>query len=232
MSDIDFGIRMIVAILLGSAIGIERQWRQRMAGLRTNALVSTGAALFVSLSQIIPTGGDQSRIASYVVSGIGFLGAGVIMKDGPTVRGLNTAATVWCSAAIGSLAGFGFYFHATVGAVGILAANVLLRPVALRINRQPTTVLEQDVRYQVRAVCRQADEVRVRFVILQAVAQGPLILQSLQSHDQEMNLNEVVADVECSGRNDSLLERIVSQLSMEKSVTSVAWKVLVAQLAD
>jgi putative Mg2+ transporter-C (MgtC) family protein len=226
MTELDFIIRVVAAIFLGSAVGIERQWRQRMAGLRTNALVSAGAALFVSLSQMIPTGGDQSRIASYVVSGIGFLGAGVIMKEGPSIRGLNTAATLWCSAAIGSLTGFGFYFHALLGAIGILATNVFLRPLAQRLNHRPTEMLEQDVHYQIKATCRQEDETHVRFVILQSVAKGPLVLHSLRSQDQSSERNEVVADLECLGRNDSLLENVVSHLSMEKGVSAVAWTVL------
>lgn len=91
--------------MLGAAVGIEQQWRQRMAGLRTNTLVSTGAALFVMLSVLIVGDSSPNRIVAQVVSGIGFFGAGVIMWDGHNVRGLNTAATLWCSAAIGTLAG-------------------------------------------------------------------------------------------------------------------------------
>lgn len=226
MSELEFFTRIGFAILLGSAVGFERQWRQRMAGLRTNALVAAGAALFVSMSQMIQTGGDQSRIASYVVSGIGFLGAGVIMKEGPSIRGLNTAATVWCSAAIGSLAGFGFYTHAVIGAVGILATNVILRPLAHKLNHRSVEMIEQDVHYQIKATCRQEDEAHVRFVILQSVARGPLVLHSLRSQDQSTERNEVIADIECLGRNDSLLENVVSHLSMEKGVSAVAWTVL------
>jgi putative Mg2+ transporter-C (MgtC) family protein len=226
MTEFDFITRVIIAILLGSAVGLERQWRQRMAGLRTNALVSAGAALFVSLSQMIPTGTDQSRIPSYVVSGIGFLGAGVIMKEGPTIRGLNTAATLWCSAALGSLAGFGFYFHALFGALGILATNVFLRPLAQRLNQRSTDTLEQEIHYQLKATCRSEDEAHVRFVILQSVARGPLVLHSLRSRDQSAEFNEVTADLEMMGRNDSLLEGVVSHLSMEKGVTAVEWTVL------
>ncbi|HEX9510907.1 MAG TPA: MgtC/SapB family protein [Puia sp.] len=92
-----FSLRLFLALLLGAAIGVERQWRQRMAGLRTNTLVSLGASIFITLA--VKIGGDATgRVASYVVSGIGFLGAGVIMKDGMNVKGLNTAATLWCSA--------------------------------------------------------------------------------------------------------------------------------------
>ena len=104
-----FAGRAIVAVALGAMVGLERQWRQRMAGLRTNALVALGAALFELLA-VQMTGVqavDPTRIAAYVVSGIGFLGAGVILRDGVSVRGINTAATIWCSAAVGVLAGAG-----------------------------------------------------------------------------------------------------------------------------
>ena len=106
ITEVTFIENFALAIVLGSLIGIERQWRQRLAGLRTNSLVAAGSSLFVLMSQMIPSGEDQSRIAAYVISGVGFLGAGVIMKDGASVRGINTAATLWCSAAVGSLAGF------------------------------------------------------------------------------------------------------------------------------
>jgi len=119
MSVFEFTIRLFAALLLGAAVGVERQWRQKNAGLRTNTLVSLGAAAFVLLS--IEIGGDATgRIASYVVSGIGFLGAGVIMKDGLNVHGLNTAATIWCSAAVGALSGLGLYAQASVVALAIL----------------------------------------------------------------------------------------------------------------
>src|SRR6516225_10064767 len=104
MNWVHFTISLATAFVLGAAIGAERQWRQRMAGLRTNALVSVGAALFVLLGTSV-SGGDGLRVAAQVVSGIGFLGAGVIMRDGLNVRGLNTAATLWCSAAVGTLSG-------------------------------------------------------------------------------------------------------------------------------
>ena len=108
-----FAVNLAAAFALGSLIGAERQWRQRMAGLRTNALVATGAAMFVMLA--MPTPDNTMRVAAQVVSGIGFLGAGVIMREGLTVRGLNTAATLWCSAAVGTLSGSGQVHLAAVG---------------------------------------------------------------------------------------------------------------------
>lgn len=125
---------LAAALGFGAAIGLERQWRARMAGLRTNALVAGGAALFVLLSQygfmgtVSEVQYDGSRVAAQIVSGIGFLGAGVIMRDGLSVRGLNTAATLWCSAAVGCLAGTGMFVLAAFGTVGVVGANLLLRP--------------------------------------------------------------------------------------------------------
>src|SRR5215470_4416785 len=112
MSLLSFGLHILIALALGAAIGIERQWRQRRAGLRTHALVAVGAAAFVSVSVMVPQDSSPTRIASYVVSGIGFLGAGVILREGFNVRGLNTAATMWCSAAAGVLTGWGVMAHA------------------------------------------------------------------------------------------------------------------------
>jgi putative Mg2+ transporter-C (MgtC) family protein len=99
-----FVIRLAVALFLGALIGLERQYRHRMAGTRTNALVASGAAAFVMAgSMILGDPSSQGRVAAYVISGIGFLGAGVIFKEGATVQGLNTAATIWRDWAIRSI---------------------------------------------------------------------------------------------------------------------------------
>src|SRR6202166_1682731 len=137
MSWHQFAIRLIVALVLGALVGAERQWRQRTAGLRTNCLVALGSAMFVMMGGLIDGDGSQGRVAAYVVSGIGFIGGGVILKDGFSIRGLNTAATLWCTASIGTLAGLGYTTLSFLGTVAILAANLLLRPLAQRINRVP-----------------------------------------------------------------------------------------------
>jgi putative Mg2+ transporter-C (MgtC) family protein len=135
-----FAIRLGVALILGSFIGAERQWRQRTAGLRTHALVAAGAAMFVMLTALTAgTVGDSFRVAGQVVSGIGFLGAGVILRHGASVTGLNTAATLWCSAAIGTLAGYGMCDSAVIGTIGVIAAHVGLRPIGRALNRRNGT---------------------------------------------------------------------------------------------
>jgi putative Mg2+ transporter-C (MgtC) family protein len=145
-------LNLIMAVLLGGVIGFERQWRQRLAGLRTNTLVSLGAAIFVVFEGQFE---DESptRVAAQVVTGIGFLGAGVIWREGLNVRGLNTAATLWCAGAVGLLAGSGFWRHAA------LAAG-LLRPVVTLVNRQPLESAEIETSYVVNVTCRGADEAK------------------------------------------------------------------------
>jgi putative Mg2+ transporter-C (MgtC) family protein len=158
----EFIVCVMLAQVLGAVIGVERQWRQRMAGLRTNALVSTGAALFVMLGSMIPGESSPTRVISYVVSGVGFLGGGVILREGFTVRGLNTAATLWCAAAVGCLAGWGFLPQASIAALSVIGANVVLRPLAMKINRQPLQNTEVETHYTCQVVCRGEDEAHIR----------------------------------------------------------------------
>jgi putative Mg2+ transporter-C (MgtC) family protein len=225
MSWVDFIVRILCAQLLGGAIGAERQWRQRMAGLRTNALVATGAALFVSLGVMIPGPSDSSRIISYVVSGIGFLGGGVILREGFTVRGLNTAATLWCSAAVGCMTGSGFLAQAAVAALFVIAANVLFRPLAAIIDRQPLDNAEVHTHYVCSVICRGDDEAFVRASLLRALSNPAITLQALDSNDlEDTDKVRVRARLVLSPRNDALLEQVVSQLSLDPTVSAVRWR--------
>ena len=122
----EFLYRLSICFLLSFLIGIERQYRRKIIGLRTTILVSVGCFLFVTFSFSIGAS-DVSRIASGVVTGIGFLGAGVILKDGKKVTGLTTAATLWCVAALGVLCAGGAISEAIVGGILILFSNIILR---------------------------------------------------------------------------------------------------------
>ncbi len=128
----EFTIRLLVALIAGLVIGIEREWQKKPAGIRTNTLVASGAALFVLLAfRLAEQAGiqtDISRIIGQVVTGIGFLGAGLIFKEGGDVYGLTTAATVWCSAAVGCFAGAGYFVEVAIGTVAIVSVNFLLIP--------------------------------------------------------------------------------------------------------
>lgn len=148
----EFIIRLVCAVAAGSLIGLERQWRSRGADLRTNTLVAAGAAMFVLIAQMTPHDASPTRITSYVVSGVGFLGAGVILSDGASIRGINTAATLWCAAAAGALSASGFLWQAGVVTVAVLSINIFLRPLGRRIDRQPidaATEIETAYRFRI-----------------------------------------------------------------------------------
>lgn len=209
MFAIPYLLNLLAALALGALIGAERQWRQRMAGLRTNALVAVGAAVFI-LSSVTTSPDSPGRIAAQVVSGIGFLGAGVIMREGMNIRGLNTAATLWCSAGIGVLCGLGEFGPAVTAALVILCANILLREAAQRINARPVihaTDLVQD--YKIRAVCHEKDEILVRTVILQALNGSHVRLHSLSSADTTGGKLEVCAEVRATPAEQKEIEGIV-----------------------
>ena len=220
-----FLLYLVLALVLGAVIGAERQWHQRIAGLRTNALVSSGAAMFVSISHLVPFSPTSLQVAAQVVSGIGFLGAGVIMREGLTIRGLNTAATLWCSAAVGSLCGLGFSKEAAISAVAVVGANVLLRPLARKIDRRPDHGTEEEAEYELRLTCRNEDEAKIRALLMTLLHTLPLALRALHSEDVDPGRVAVRAILVSPERQNALLEHIVQRLSIEPGITAVSWEV-------
>jgi putative Mg2+ transporter-C (MgtC) family protein len=124
--------RLVVAGGLGAFIGLEREVRGYPAGIRTIALVSLGACLFTDVS-VLFVASDESRVAAQIVSGIGFLGAGVILREGYSIRGITTAATIWAAAAVGMATGLSLYVVAVLGAAFIFMV-LEARPLTRRIN--------------------------------------------------------------------------------------------------
>lgn len=137
MPPIDLMLRLLLAAGLGAAIGIEREWHQKPAGLRTNILIALGSALFTTLSiQIAHASGTPDRVASQIVTGIGFLGAGAILRSGRSVHGMTTAATIWVNAAIGMAAGAGQFVMASVATLITLIVLALLVPLERYFDRR------------------------------------------------------------------------------------------------
>lgn len=218
-------LHLFVALFCGACIGFERQWRQRLAGLRTNTLVALGAASFVVFAGLTPGEGSPTRVAAQVVSGIGFLGAGIIFKEGLNVRGLNTAATLWCSAAVGVLAGAGLASQAALVTTFVILVNLCLRPLVRFIHLQPAASSELISRYLITVVCRSDGEAHVRALLLQALANSSLHFQELNSRNIESTDRvEVCAAVTAEQRNDGALEQVVGRLSLESQVTAARWK--------
>jgi putative Mg2+ transporter-C (MgtC) family protein len=229
---LDFLLRLLAAFACGVAIGLERQLRQRTAGLRTITLVSCGACLFVTLGVLTGNGtAGVTQIASYVVSGVGFLGGGVIMRDKGSIQGINTAATLWCSAAVGVLCGAGHFGPAMAGTAVVLLANTGLRGIGRAINAAPVSTADLVRQYVFTVVCQEKDEINIRAILSNALASGPLSFESLSSRDcdDEMNRVEVTATFRAHPTYQFMLEQLASRLSMEQSVSSVGWKGLDAE---
>lgn len=222
-----FTERLFTALFLGAVVGLERQWRQRMAGTRTNALVAAGASAFVMAGLLIKSDpGVSSRMASYVVSGVGFLGAGVIFKDSTNIRGLNTAATIWCSAAIGVLAGLGAPQLSILLAVAVIFTNTVLRPLAYRLHPVLPEATPVETQYEINLICRSSDEVHLRALLLSTISQFQVVLQAIHSEDVEStDRMRIGAALSMDGRHNEVLEQIVKRLSLESSVSAVSWSI-------
>src|SRR3984957_17175845 len=225
MTPQEAALDLTAAFCLSAVIGFERQWRNRLAGLRTNTLVALGAATFVVFAQLYPEESSPTRVAAQVVSGIGFLGAGLIFREGLSVRGLNTAATIWCSAAVGVLAGAGYPAYAALATGFVLVVNLLLRPIVMFINRQPLMGSEVEVGYLVSVPCRNPEEAHVRALLLQGLAGCGLSLRRLDSNDLEGTGRVVVtAFTTATHRVDTDVEKIVGRLSLEPTVSAARWQ--------
>ena len=191
-----FLVNVIVALVLGTAIGLERQWRQHQAGLRTNALVAVGAAMFVSLSHLMDDQNSPTRIASYIVSGLGFLGGGVILRDGLTVKGMNTAATIWCTGAIGTLAGAGFPLEAIIGTAAILTIHTCLRPMARSIDIRTKTTVRTWSLLPPESQCAEGEAAHVRNILMRHIGGHPRMnVQGITTEEVEGEGKIIVADV-------------------------------------
>jgi putative Mg2+ transporter-C (MgtC) family protein len=223
LSVADFALRLGAGVGCGALIGLERQWRARRAGLRTNALVAGGATLFVLYAAATPDS-SPTRVASYVVSGIGFLGGGVILREGVNVRGLNTAATLWCSAAIGVLAGSGNLVFALIGTATVIGIHLFGRPLGRLIDRDNTDEEDESLQpYLVQVVCRPKHEKYARAQIIQHAAGNDITLRGIHTGhagDDEITLT---AHLLMNGDAPARLERLVAELSLQPGVRAVQW---------
>jgi putative Mg2+ transporter-C (MgtC) family protein len=224
----DFALTVVIALVLGMLIGLERQVYQHPAGLRTNALVCVGAAMFVSISALTGDTRAPTRIAAYVVSGTGFLGGGVILREGLNVRGLNTAATLWCTAAVGALTGSGFPGHAAVGTAIILFTHIILRPVVRHLEERAKAIISTDIEtlYRVKVECRPDQEGVIRAILMRHInSVTHMSVQGIStSTGDEADEKTVIAEIFASGRHDKVMNDLVSRVGLEPSVTSISWE--------
>ncbi len=220
---INSAICMSVAFALGTLIGAERQYRQRSAGLRTNALVAVGAAAFVDFG--IRIGGPAStQVMAYVVSGIGFLGAGAIMREGLNVRGLNTAATLWCSAAVGAGAGAGLVVESAMLTGFVIAGNTLLRPLVNRINRIPIDEQTGEATYEVRLSVTAAAAADAREALIEALETAHYPVADVETETRGDDAMDVVATLVATSIVPEELNAVAAKLEKFPGVIHATWE--------
>lgn len=213
-----FLIRILTCFLLGILVGIERQYRHRLVGIRTIVLVCLGSFMFMIVSFNLITN-DQTRIAAQIVSGIGFLGAGVILRDGTKIKGLNTAATLWCVASIGVLTASGMLFEATIGTLLVLFANIFLRLIAQRVMEK--VKMNDKEECVVSVLCEKKTETVIRTLIAKHVERNDLILHKIERNVITEDNVEFKAVIVTS--RVEMAQELVNKLSIEPGVVMVKW---------
>ena len=220
---LDTLISLSAAFVLGTLIGAERQYRLRTAGLRTNVLVAVGAAAFVDLAMHLTAADGAVRVISYVVSGIGFLGAGVIMKEGTNVRGLNTAATLWASAAVGCCAGADLLAQAAALTVFVLAGNTLLRPLVNAINRAPIDEQASEATYSVKLLVNEDAAAALRDQLVERLEAASYPVADIEEIERG-DLQEIVATLVSTAVEPKELDVVVGELQQKRGVRHATWE--------
>lgn len=216
---IEFSLQILVCFLLSSCIGIERQFRRRLVGLRTIILVSIGSFLFVRFSYAFPNS-DMTRVAAQVVAGIGFLGAGVIIKDNKSVKGLTTAATLWCAAAIGILCAANLLFEAGVGTLIVLFTNIVLRTINSKIN-----ALSGNINYNLYTftiVCEESAEKEVLKAIKNVAKKHESLINNIETNEIENGNIKIELSLIDNSNNDSVSNDIMQSLAGRKDLSSIS----------
>lgn len=220
---LDTLVSLSAAFMFGGAIGFERQYRQRTAGLRTNVLVAVGAAVFVDVANRLHGHDGAVHVMAYVVSGVGFLGAGVIMREEGNVRGLNTAATLWGSAGVGAAAGADLILEAMMATVFVLAANTLLRPIVDAINRKPLDAESVEVTGTVHVIAERGQQKAVMAQLEEALERGGYPVHDLDIQPFGQDEVEIEATLVASSFDGDALDRLVQRLAALPAVRQAFW---------
>ena len=209
-----FILRITICFILSILIGLERQYRHKTVGLRTNVLVSLGTFMFVSTSFYV-VNSDTTRIAAQVVSGIGFLGAGVILKDGNRIKGLNTAATLWCVSSIGVLTAFGMLKEAAIGTLFILISNIALRLVSHKIMDKVKT--QENCIIDV--ICDKDEEKIIRNLIIKLTNKYNLTMKGFEKIKTDNN--KVNLKINIISNDKFYFDEIAKHITTSSNIDSI-----------
>ena len=219
----DTAVSLFAAFILGGLIGLERQYRQRTAGLRTNILVAVGAAIFVDAANRLTGHEGAVHVMAYVVSGIGFLGAGVIMREEGNVRGINTAATLWASGAVGACAGADLILEAGLATIFVLAANTLLRPIVSIINRQPLDSSSVEVTNSIYIITPKHSQKIALKQFIEILESAGYQAQDIEVHQFGADDVEIQVVLTASSVDGDAMDRLIAQIADKEFVSQAFW---------
>jgi putative Mg2+ transporter-C (MgtC) family protein len=222
LTALDVFIRLSAAALLGAIIGFERQWRHKPAGVHTTGLVAVGSALFAMLDLILKSG-DSTRIMAGVVTGVGFIAGAVMFRSGFSIKGLNTAATIWATAAIGGLVGFDLWPEAVGGAIAIVLLNGLLEPVSDALDKRAHHDDAGETSYKITVRGTLDNQSAVGDAIRASVDKPPFKLLSFSRHRVDGTLVDVAAEVVASTQADEAVEALCGRLLALENVLRADW---------
>ncbi len=214
-----------MSLLAGAVIGIERQWRKKLAGFRTMVLVSLGATIFVSLSSMVANDASPTRIAAQVVSGIGFLAGGIILRDGFSVTGLNTAATLWCTAAVGAMIGANFIKEGFLAAMVIMLVNIVIRFISKRFDQiaevyRPEGLEKMENLFLI-VTGASASEMTLRTEIITQLDRYYLSFCHFLCQDLAGDVVQLQVEIEPTSNIDLAMKEVIMHLSKNKEVLEI-----------
>ena len=215
----EFTTRIVICFILSVLVGIERQLRHKMVGVRTNVLVALGAFMFNWMAYSCDIA-DRTRVASQIVCGIGFLGAGFIIKDGSRIKGLNTAATLWCVAAIGVLTSTGMIAESCIGTLMVLLSNIILRFISQSISEKVKK--EQLEICTVKIMCEKENESNVRNSVVNYCEDYSLSLSSLGK--KETASGSIKLEVRIITTRANVVEEMIKNIGIQTGLSSIEWK--------
>ena len=226
ITELDVLFRIGLAIICGFLIGLERQLNGHIVGIKTNVLISFGSCIFVLFSFLV-TDADETRIAAQVVSGVGFLCSSVIMRNGMSVNGLNTSATIWCTAGIGILSSLGLWKISFIVTLSLIASNLIFYQISDKIPTLKKINNENDGdMYKLTIFCISDNLFDIRQFIIDELSKTNFILTGVELKTDDTN-NQATFKISLNhiGKTDNIaLEELISILYNNKEITNVNWK--------
>lgn len=226
-----FSLRLAIAVVLGFFVGLERQWTKHQAGILTNVIVCVGAYAYTAFSFVMNQDNtDPTRVAAQVVSGVGFLGAGLILRDGTNIRGLSTAATIWTTAAIGILCTLPDIYYAIIVALVIVVLHLVLHPLSAKIDKLHNYDKEKRAKaeclYKISVTCVDSFEVDIRAHLMSALKDSrDIILHNLESSDTDDGNTKIRAYVSAAKKNDEAIESILNRIGKDEGIIRAGWTI-------